>query len=100
MKRFLTMVALSAFVATAAQASPQLAKANNCFKCHSVDAKIIGPAFHTIAQKYKGESGAELKLADRIRKGAVGVWGSTPMTAYPDISDADLKTVVKWVLAQ
>lgn len=102
MKRLLSsliLLSMTTFVITA-HATPQIAKANSCFKCHSIDARVIGPSFHAIAQKYKGESGADFKLADRIRKGAVGVWGSTPMTAYPDISDADLKAVVKWVLTQ
>ena len=95
-----SLIAASTFADLAHAGPTDIAKANKCFSCHSLDKKIIGPSYQDIAQKYAGQAGADIKLADRMRKGAVGVWGSAPMPAYPDISDADLKTVVKWVLSQ
>ncbi|MGL4766905.1 MAG: c-type cytochrome [Formosimonas sp.] len=101
MKRILFSVVLtSTLLASAAHANPQLAKANNCFACHSLDKKIIGPSFHDIAQKYANQPGVENKLADKIRRGSVGVWGSVPMQPMPQISDADLKTLVQWMLGK
>lgn len=96
----LSLIAASTLTGLAHAGPTDIAKANKCFSCHSLDKKIIGPSYQDIAQKYAGQAGADIKLADRMRKGAVGVWGSAPMPAYPDISDADLKTVVKWVLSQ
>ncbi|TDR33030.1 c-type cytochrome [Hydromonas duriensis] len=96
------MLVASAFAASSiAHAGPtDIAKANKCFTCHTLDKKIIGPSFQDISKKYSNQPGADVKLMDRMRKGAVGVWGSTPMPAYPDLSDADLKAVVNWVLSQ
>ncbi|MGD7101482.1 c-type cytochrome, partial [Ralstonia pseudosolanacearum] len=34
-----------------------------------------------------------------VDQGGLGVWGQIPMPANPKISDADLKTVIDWVLA-
>ncbi|MGB5108790.1 MAG: c-type cytochrome [Formosimonas sp.] len=83
-----------------ASANPQIAKANQCFACHSLDKKIIGPSYQDIAKRYKNEPGAPIKIAEHIRNGVVGVWGSTPMPAKPGISDADMNALIKWMLAQ
>ena len=101
MKRlFLSTLLTTALLTSVAHANPQIAKANNCFACHSLDKKIIGPSFREMAKKYAGQPGAENKMADRIRRGSVGVWGSTPMQPMPDVSDAELKTLSKWILSQ
>lgn len=83
---------------TPAVANPQIAKANKCFECHSIDKRIIGPTIREIADKYKGQAGAESRLAEKVRKGSVGVWGTTPMQAYPDMSQKDIDAVVQWML--
>lgn len=101
MKRiFLSALLTTTLLAGVAHANPQLAKANNCFACHSLDKKIIGPSFRDIAKKYAGQPGAETRMMDKTRRGSVGVWGSAPMQPMPDISDADLKALAKWILAQ
>jgi cytochrome c len=33
-------------------------------------------------------------------KGGSGVWGAIPMPANPQVSEAEARTLVKWVLAQ
>ncbi len=40
-----------------------LMKKNNCTACHSVEKKIVGPAFKDVAAKYRGQADAEAKLA-------------------------------------
>lgn len=95
------VTAVLGFYGLTAQANPQIAKANQCFSCHSLDKKIIGPSFQSIAARYKNEPGALSKLSDRTRKGVVGVWGTTPMPAAPSsMSDADITAVTKWILSQ
>ncbi len=44
-------------------------------------------------------SAAAAKLAKRIREGGVGVWGQMPMPAQSQVSDADAKTLVKYILS-
>lgn len=83
-----------------AQASEELAKKYMCLTCHTVDKKLVGPAYHDVAAKYKGDKGAEAKLVDKVKKGGVGVWGQIPMPPNDKVPDADLKTLVKWVLSR
>lgn len=75
-----------------------LAKANNCLGCHTVDKRLVGPAYKEIAAKYKGQN-VEAKLVEKVKKGGVGVWGQVPMVPNPAAKDEDIKTIVKWVLS-
>ena len=100
MKRILVAaVALSALMSNAAFANEQLAKEKNCLACHAVDNKLVGPAYKEVAAKYKGDKSAEDKLAQKVMKGGSGVWGQIPMPANPQVSAAEAKTLVKWILS-
>jgi cytochrome c len=93
-------VATAALFSNAAMADADLAKAKNCMACHSVDAKLVGPAFKEVAKKYAGQKDAEAQLTQSVLKGSSGKWGSTPMPANAQVSEAEAKTLVKWVLSQ
>ncbi len=77
-----------------------LAKANGCLACHNVAAKMVGPAYKAVAKKYKGDAKAPARLFEKVRKGSKGTWGPTPMPPQTGVSDADLKAIIAWVLAQ
>ena len=77
----------------------QLAKKNNCFACHAVDKKVVGPSFRDVAAKYRGDAGAEARLADKIAKGGSGVWGAMAMPANSKISEADRRILARLVLS-
>ena len=77
----------------------QLAKKNNCFACHSVDKKMVGPSWKDVAAKYRGDAGAEAKLAEKIAKGGSGSWGAMPMPPFPLISEEDRKTLARYALS-
>lgn len=47
----------------------ELARANNCFKCHGVEKKKDGPAWKDVADKYRGKPDAEAKLIHHITSG-------------------------------
>jgi cytochrome c len=86
--------------AKAAESAEPLAKANNCLLCHSVDAKIVGPAYKDVAKKYKGDKTAEARLIAKVKAGGSGVWGDAAMPPNsPQVKDEDIKTIVKWVLS-
>ena len=89
------MLSLSA----AASADQALAQKNACMTCHSVDKKIVGPAFKDVAKKYAGDKTAEAKLIAKVKAGGKGVWGEVPMPPNPQVSDADAKKIVEWVLS-
>lgn len=93
-------IAAGAVVCLPAQASDELAKKYMCLTCHTVDKKLVGPSYHDVAAKYKGDKGAEAKLVDKVKKGGVGVWGQIPMPPNDKVPDADLKALVKWVLTK
>ena len=90
----------AAFVSQAAMANADLAKAKNCMACHAVANKLVGPAYKDVAAKYAGQKDAEAKLVTKVIKGGSGVWGAIPMPANPQVSEADARTLVKWILAQ
>jgi cytochrome c len=93
-------IAAGAVASLPAQASEELAKKYLCLTCHTVDKKLVGPAYHDVAAKYKNDKGAEAKLVEKVKKGGVGVWGQIPMPPNDKVPDADLKTLVKWVLSK
>ncbi len=105
MKSIITsmMVAAGLMVAGSAMAAemPAVAKKHNCIACHSIDKKVVGPAWADVAKKYKGDAGAEAKLITKVSKGGSGVWGSMPMPANDPsgTKQADMKELVKFILA-
>lgn len=88
-----------------AQAAPDAAKVkdiltkNTCLACHAIDKKLVGPSYQDVAAKYKDDAGAADVLAKHIKEGSSGVWGPIPMPPNPNISDADIQTVVEWLIA-
>lgn len=92
-------VAAGAVFALPVQASEELAKKYMCMTCHQLDKKLVGPSYHDVAVKYKGDKAAEAKLVDKVKKGGTGVWGQIPMPPNDKVPEADLKALVKWVLS-
>ncbi|QEZ48173.1 c-type cytochrome [Cupriavidus oxalaticus] len=90
--------AASAHAVDAAKAQ-EIANKNACMGCHQVDKKLVGPSYKEVATKYKGDKNALATLSKKVKSGGAGVWGPVPMPANAAIGDADLKTVVEWVLA-
>ncbi len=82
-----------------AQSAEDLIKKNGCSACHANDKKVVGPAYADVAAKYKGDAGAAAKLAAKVKAGGSGVWGPVPMPPNPSVSDADLKSIVTYILA-
>ena len=95
----LALALAATLVAAPALANEALAQKSGCMACHAVDKKVVGPAYKEVAAKYKGDAKAEAMLADKVKKGGVGNWGQIPMPPNATVSDADVKTLVKWVLA-
>lgn len=77
----------------------ELAKANGCTACHATASKLVGPSFRDIAGRYAKAADAEGTLAGRIRSGGTGTWGPVPMPPQPQLKDAELKSIVQWILA-
>jgi cytochrome c551/c552 len=78
----------------------QLLNANACAACHTLDKRVVGPSFREIATKYAGDGEASAKLAKKVKEGGAGAWGNVPMPPNAALSDADLGTIVGWILRQ
>ncbi|AYR19400.1 c-type cytochrome [Alcaligenes faecalis] len=104
-KQLLVCTALfsAGFSTQAAQASFESAQdvltRNACLSCHTVDRKVVGPAYKDIAAMRKGDPANAEVIAQHIRQGSKGVYGPLPMPANPAISDADIQVVVDWIMA-
>lgn len=89
---------LAAAIAGPAFAQADLAQKKNCLACHAVDKKVLGPAYKDVAAKYAGQKDAVDKLAAKVLKGGTGVWGNIPMPANPQVTEAEAKQLVGWIL--
>jgi cytochrome c len=104
MKRYSMFLVAGLFVAGGAdaaldnKAAEELMKKDGCAACHAIDKKVIGPAYQDVAAKYKGDASAAAKLADKVKKGGVGVWGQIPMPPNPQVPEADINNLVGWIL--
>ena len=99
MKALLVIAAAAAVVSAPAFANADLAKAKGCLACHSVDKKVVGPAYKDVAAKY---SAADTDtLTQKVLNGGSGSWGAVPMPANKaKVSEAEAKQLVTWVLSQ
>jgi cytochrome c len=100
MKSIVVASLLFAAVPTLAMADQALLSKNACMACHAVDRKLVGPAYKDIAKRYQGDAQAVDKLTAKVKKGGAGVWGPIPMPPHAHVPDADIKNMVKWILAQ
>ena len=95
----LAAASLSTAMAAAPTVGEQVAKNSDCFSCHAIDHKVVGPAFDAVAAKYAGKPGAKTLLMNAVKNGHVGTWGQIPMPAHPQLSQQQLDEVITWILA-
>jgi cytochrome c len=84
-------------------AAEALAKAGNCFKCHSVEKAKKAPSYKRIAQKYKGKADAEDALIKHLssRKAVKVEDGGDEEHEPPPAKDAaDMRNLVQWILSR
>jgi cytochrome c len=72
---------------------------SDCFTCHKVAEKTIGPSYMSVAEKYPNNKEVIDSLAKKIITGGAGNWGTVPMTPHPQIPEADAKTMVEYILS-
>jgi cytochrome c len=105
MKKLLIPLLLLSGVCHAADPTPAeqsataaLAKESGCLTCHALNEKIVGPAYSTVAEKYKGQADAAATLAQSIQYGSKGKYGRIPMPAHASLSVDDINKLARWVL--
>ena len=70
----------------------------DCKSCHMADKKSVGPSYMDIAKKYKNDNAGQERIATKIIEGGGGVWGDHAMSAHPQITAQEAKTIVKYIV--
>ena len=104
MKALLLAIVAASSMLVAAQVNAAdasaLAQKSGCLACHSVEKKVLGPAYKDVAAKYKGDKTAEARLVAKVKAGGSGVWGPMPMPPMgAQVKEADITKIVQWVLS-
>jgi cytochrome c len=98
----IALIAALAVTSTAFSADDGEALFNKgkCAACHKLNDKTVGPTLKEIAAKYAGDKDVVATLEKKVRAGGVGVWGKMPMPRTPaGVTDAEITTIVAWMLA-
>ncbi len=93
----LISVVLSAGAASVAVADEALAKKSGCLTCHSIDRKMVGPSFKSIAAADRDRD----TMIHSVKKGSKGVYGKVMMPPNsPRISDENIAKLVDFIISQ
>ncbi len=100
MKRIYLHVSIAGamLMAGAANADLDLAKQSGCLSCHSVERKLLGPAWNDVSEKYQGDAGAHQTLVNSIKKGSRGKWGGAAMPPQTRVSDENVGKLADFIL--
>lgn len=96
----LTLVAQGHQENKAAISSPgqALIEGSDCKACHNPERKSIGPSWRMVADRYGNDPKALGMLARKVINGGAGNWGDHGMSAHPQLSIEDAKTMVDYIL--
>jgi cytochrome c len=78
---------------------PKLIDESGCLQCHAKNSVVLGPSFKMIKDKYKADPATIAKLVEKVYKGGSGVWGDQAMGANTHLDKADIKKLVRYILA-
>jgi cytochrome c len=76
-----------------------LIEGSDCKSCHQYDKTSIGPSYEAVATKYPNSEENTKYLVGKIINGGAGVWGDHAMSAHPQLSEADAKRMVDYILS-
>ncbi|EJM63456.1 cytochrome c551/c552 [Pseudomonas sp. GM49] len=83
-----------------AKVASALLQDNACLSCHSVDHKVVGPAYHDVATRYANDPQALARVMSSIQHGGSGKWGDVPMPPFAQLSSDDLKSLATFIMNQ
>ena len=72
---------------------------SDCFTCHELDQKTVGPSLNQIAQRYQDENKTVDQLINKVRQGGTGVWGSALMNPHPVLSESEIKVMLEYIFS-
>ena len=75
------------------------ASLKNCIACHNATGNMVGPSWHTIADKYKGDGTASDRLATKVLLGGAGSFGAVAMPPQKTkLTPDEANYLVAWIL--
>lgn len=77
----------------------KMVEGNDCSACHLPNENLVGPAYDSIAKRYAFNWASVDALADKIRLGGTGNWGTIAMTPHPDISRSEAQQMAYYILS-
>jgi cytochrome c len=75
-----------------------LLERNKCYLCHADSEPKTGPAYVDVATRYRGVPRAASMLIATVKRGSHGA-GPWHMPPHPELSDADAKLMVRYILS-
>ena len=87
------------------ESAKELARQNNCFKCHAIKKDKDGPAWSKVADKYRGKPEAEDKLIHHITSGEMAKFPDGHEEKHkivqtdPANDSAQIKNLIDWILS-
>lgn len=91
------VIAVAAAGPALAGSAEDIIAAQKCSKCHTATTTKKAPSWASLAEKYKGNAGAEAKLITMLKTGGKTSDGDDHKKV--EASDADLKAIVAIVLS-
>lgn len=90
---------LAGMNASGNEAGRLLIDKSDCKTCHANDKDVNGPAYRLVAERYAGKEGAEKILIQKVKNGGTGNWGERAMAAHPQLSDAEIGQMIRYILS-
>lgn len=72
---------------------------SDCFTCHEVDKRTVGPSFIEVAAKYGNKEDPSTDLVAKVRNGSSGFWGASVMTPHPDLSEPEIRVMLDYIFS-
>lgn len=72
---------------------------SDCASCHKLNQKSIGPSYTAIAKRYNNQPSSVGRLVNKIREGGGENWGTVPMIPHPQLSETDIRAMVRYILS-
>lgn len=99
---FAALVGSPGAAAVDVDAAKTLARQSNCFKCHAIEKKKEGPAWHDVAVKFKDMPDGEAKLMTHITSGEKAKFEDGHEEDHAIVKSKDqaqIKNLVDWILS-
>jgi cytochrome c len=77
----------------------RLIAANDCFTCHRIEEKTIGPSYREIAAKYHFNQGNVENLSHSVIHGSKGIFGDKEMVPHANLEISDARKMVQYILS-